>query len=245
MDATSFRGKVALVTGASRGIGASIARSLAARGARVALTARSADRLAAVAREIGGAAASGMPVVVSADLADPREPERIVAEVVAALGRLDILVANAGTAARAPLRETTTEQWDRLMAVNARAPFLLCRAAIPHLAKSGDGRIVIITSVVATQGYANQAAYSASKHAAMGFAKAMAREVHPLGIRVHVVAPGGVDTDLGTSMRPDLDPSGLISPAEVAETVAFLLEQGGNAVIDEINIRRTGKVPWS
>jgi 3-oxoacyl-[acyl-carrier protein] reductase len=239
-------GKVALVTGASRGIGRAIALGLAERGARVALSARSESDLADVAREIRSNFPGGLPPgIFPADLEDPAAPARLVGSVAREMGRLDILVSNAGIAVGAPVTETTLELWDRLIAVNARAPFLLSKAAIPHLAKGAAGRIVILTSIVATQGYVNQAAYSASKHAVMGFAKAMAREVHPLGIRVHVVAPGGVDTGLATAMRPDLDRAGLISPEEVAEAVLFLLSQQGNAVVDEINIRRTGKPPWS
>ena len=245
MGAPVLDGKVALVTGASRGIGRSISRALAAHGARVALSARKRADLEAVARAIEvGTPAGGRAQVFPADLEDATAAVRLVENAAAEMGRLDILVCNAGAALNVPVTETTVETWDRLMAVNARAVFLLCKAAIPHLALV-SGRIVIITSVVATQGYVNQAAYSASKHAAMGFAKALSREVHPLGIRVHVVAPGGVDTDLVSSMRPDLDRSGLISPDEVAEAVLFLLSQKGNAVVDELNLRRTGKLPWS
>jgi 3-oxoacyl-[acyl-carrier protein] reductase len=103
---------------------------------------------------------------------------------------------------------------------------------------------VNISSVVGYKGYVNQGAYTASKHALVGFTKVLAQEVMADGIRVHLVSPGGVDTGLATSIRPDLDRSGLTTPREIAETVLFLLRQEGNAVIDEVNIRRPGKSPW-
>jgi 3-oxoacyl-[acyl-carrier protein] reductase len=235
-------GKIALVTGAGRGIGRAVALALAAQGVRVALAARSAVELEKVRGEMeeGG----GEAIVFPTDLSEVEAPRLLVSAVVQALGGLDILINNAGFAVGRPIAETTAEEWDRLMAVNARAPFLLCREALPHLKKSGRGRIVNISSVVGYKGYVNQGAYSASKHALAGFTKVLAQEVMADGIRVHLISPGGVDTGLATHMRPDLDRSGLTAPGEIAETIIFLLCQEGNAVIDEVNIRRPGKSPW-
>ena len=101
-----------------------------------------------------------------------------------------------------------------------------------------------VSSVVGYKGYVNQGAYTASKHALAGFTKVLAQEVLADGIRVHLVSPGGVDTGLATQMRPDLDRSGLTSPEEIAEAILFLLLLEGNAVVDELNIRRPGKSPW-
>jgi 3-oxoacyl-[acyl-carrier protein] reductase len=131
------------------------------------------------------------------------------------------------------------------MAVNARGPFLLCREAIPYLGRQGGGFIINIASVVAVKGYANQAAYGASKHALLGMSKALAKEVQPAGIRVHVLCPGGVDTQLGGQARPDLDQSVLIQPEEIADLVLFLVTRRGNAVIDEIHVRRATSTPWA
>jgi 3-oxoacyl-[acyl-carrier protein] reductase len=230
------------VTGAGRGIGRATALALASEGARVALAARSTVELESVRGEImrkGGEAA-----VFPVDLSDADAPRSLVSAVVKALGGLDILVNNAGVAVARPISETTAEEWDRVMAVNARAPFLLCREALPHLKKSGRGRIVNMSSVVGYKGYVNQGAYSASKHALAGFTKVLAQEVMKDGIRAYLVSPGGVNTELAAHMRPDLDRSGLSAPEEIVEIILFLLHQEGNAVIDEVNVRRPGKTPW-
>jgi 3-oxoacyl-[acyl-carrier protein] reductase len=243
VETGGLAGRVALITGASRGIGRATALALAEHGVKVALAARSAVDLERVRIEIekkGGEAR-----LFPTDLADVDAPRLLVSGVVEAFGRLDILVNNAGGAVARPISGTTVEEWDRLMAVNARAPFLLCREALPHLKKSGRGRIVNISSVVGYKGYVNQGAYTASKHALTGFTKVLAREVMADGIRVHLVSPGGVDTQLAIHMRPDLDRPGLTTPAEIAEAILFLVRQEGNAIIDEVNIRRPGKTPWA
>ncbi len=234
--------KVAIVTGAGRGIGRSIALTLARNGARLSLAARTETELEAVQLEIKnfGGQAIALPTDVS------REPEVIslVRGTVERFGRLDILVNNAGIGVFGPLAETTTEQWDRIMAINARGPFLLCREAIPHLKQPKQTFIINITSIVGVKGYINQAAYSASKHAVMGMTKALAKEVQPDGIRVHVIGPGGVDTPLVAKARPDLDRSVLMQPQEIADIVLFLLTRSGQAVIDEIHVRREASTPW-
>jgi 3-oxoacyl-[acyl-carrier protein] reductase len=160
-------------------------------------------------------------------------------------GRLDIVVNNAGIGLFGPLSEMVAADWDAVMAVNARGPFLVCREAIPHLRRQPRSYIVNITSVVGLKGYANQAAYSASKHAVMGMTKALAREVQADGIRVHAVCPGGVDTEMAAQARPDLDRSGLIQPDEVADAVLFLVTREGNAAIDQIDVRRGSSTPWA
>ncbi len=243
MHSRSLQEKVALVTGAGRGIGRSIALRLAANGANVSLAARTASQLRAVQEEIeaGGAQAVSFPIDVSS------EPDviRLVRDTIDRFGRLDVLVNNAGIGVFRLLAETSTEEWDRVMAVNVRGPFLLCREALPYLKQRERSFVINITSVVGLKGYAKQAAYSASKHAVMGMTKAFAREVQADGVRVHAICPGGVDTELAGQARPDLDRSVLIQPDEIADIVLFLVTREGNAVVDQIDVRRAVSTPWA
>lgn len=240
--------KRALVTGGSRGIGFQIAKILAIHGVDVCISGTNRQRLEAAKSRIAEEASSpsklGVVHVVDIDLLHPEAPQRLVKEAVALLGGLDLLVNNAGISLHAPLEETSVEDWDRIMHINARAPYFLCREALVHLRASEEPVIVQIASVVSHEGYAMQSAYAASKHALVGFTKALAKEVQEDGIRIHTLSPGGVATDMIGSMRPDIDTSALIDPAEIAELVWFLVSHRGNAMIDHIDIRRAAKTPW-
>jgi len=182
---------------------------------------------------------------VPTDVADEARIKALVRRTVDHFGRLDAVINNAGLGVFGPLAEPSTEDWDRVMAVNARGPFILCREAIPHLRRRDRAWIVNIASVVGVKGYANQPAYTASKHALMGMTKVLAKEVQEHGIRVHALCPGGVNTDLIAQARPDLDRSILISPQEIADIVLFLLTRSGNAVIDHLDIRRASGTPFA
>jgi 3-oxoacyl-[acyl-carrier protein] reductase len=243
MEEPALSGKTAIVTGAGRGIGRCIALTLACAGACIALASRTRAELETVHSEI--AAAGGTSYGFSTDLCVEADVSALVDQTICRFGRIDILVNNAGMGIFKPLVETTSAEWDQIMAVNARGPFLLCKAAVPYLRQQPHSTIVNIASVVAVKGYANQAAYSASKHALYGMTKSLAREVQAYGIRVHVISPGGVDTGLSALARPDLDRAGLITPQEIADIVLFLATHEGNAVIDEINVRRESATPWA
>ena len=233
-----LRGKTALVTGGGGGIGREIATRLKAAGANVAICGRNVEKLEAAAHAIGGA------LTLPGDLLDDTYVQSCVDRTVETFGGLDILINNAGVALSKPFAETTIEDFDRVMATNVRAPFILIRSALPQLRKA-RGRVINIASVVAHKGYPLQSAYAASKHALLGLSKSLANELYEDGVRVHVISPGGVYTDMAKVARPDLSPDGLISAAEVADAVMFLLSLDKNAVIDEICLHRQGKAPFA
>ena len=238
----TIAGRTALVTGASGGIGRAISLALAGLGLSMAITGRSKAKLESLKDEL--TALGSDVLLVQGDLANAGTPADIVHRVINHFGNLDILINNAGLAYLESIENTTVEQWDQLMNVNARAPFLLCKAALPYLKVSKSAFIINISSVVGRVGYVNQAAYAASKHALMGFTKVLAREVQEDGIAVHAMLPGGIATDMIYRMRPDLDKEGLMKPEEIADIIVFLLTHRGNAVIDQINVRRESSTPF-
>jgi NAD(P)-dependent dehydrogenase (short-subunit alcohol dehydrogenase family) len=191
MDGPVLGGRTALVTGASRGIGAATALALDRAGARVALSARMPDQLAAVA-----AGLEHDPVVLPADLADPTAPEALAAAALDALGPVDVLVNNAATAARLDTVDTDAALIDHMLAVNVRAPLLLIAALLPSMVARGRGSIVNLSSVSGIVGTPRRAAYAASKGALDAATRSLAMELGPHGIRVNSVAPGVVDTAL-------------------------------------------------
>ena len=231
-------GKTALVTGGGGGIGREIATRLKAAGANVAICGRNVEKLEAAAHAIGGA------LTLPGDLLDDTYVQSCVDRTVETFGGLDILINNAGVALSKPFGETTIEDFDRVMATNVRAPFILIRSALPQLRKA-RGRVINIASVVAHKGYPLQSAYAASKHALLGLSKSLANELYEDGVRVHVISPGGVYTDMAKVARPDLSPDGLISAEEIADAAMFLLSLDKNAVIDEICLHRQGKAPFA
>ena len=223
-------GEVALVTGASRGIGRAVALELARLGADVGLVQRGdAAATAAEIEQIGR-----RTHVVRADLSDPAAAERAVEEVADALGRLDVVVCSAGTIYRAPALELPLERWQETIAVNLTAAFVVARAAARRfVAQGGGGRICLIASVLAFQGGLNTSAYAASKGGVAQLTKALANEWAPLGIRVNAVAPGYVEGEFTAPLREDADryaqitgriPAGRWATNEdVAEAIAYLV----------------------
>lgn len=227
----------ALVTGASRGIGLAIARELADVGYNLALVARSEDALLDAMAEIE----TTHPVTVktiTADLAQEDSYARIVNETVAAFGGFDLLVNCAGVAQQGSFTEVSPTEWDSVFAVNAKAPFFICKEALPYLKQSKKPIIINIASVVGFKGYINQSVYASSKHALTGFTKVLAKEVQPFGIRVHLISPGGVATEMVKKMRPDIKPEELLQPEEIAEIVRFLVTRKGSGTIDQFYLRR-------
>ena len=184
-------------------------------------------------------------MLYTADLTEDGAAAGCVEAVLARFGRLDILVNNAGMALSCPFEQTTAEQFDRIMALNVRAPYFLCQAALPALRQSDHATIVNIASVVGHKGYPLQSAYAASKHALIGMSKSLANEVYEQGVRVHIIAPGAVFTDMVRISRPDLSGEGMILAEDIADLAAFLVTHRTNAVIDEIQVHRAGKAPFA
>ena len=226
----------ALITGASRGIGKAIALELASLGYDLAMPGRDLTLLRKTAEE---AEKRGVRTLcIEADLADSTTYPMIVERAAAEFGDIDLLVNCAGLSASGSLTEVSPELWDKVFAVNAKAPFFLSQAALPYLKKSGKPTVINISSVVGFKGYANQSVYASSKHALAGFTQVFAKEVQPFGIRVHLISPGGVATEMVKQMRPDIKADELIQPEEIAEIVRFILTRKGNGTIDEFYIRR-------
>ncbi len=235
-------GKVAIVTGASRGIGKAICIALAKEAATVVLAARAIDKMNETAKLV--TAAGGKAQIIPTELTDENSIKNLVKATDERLGRLDILINNAGVTHSAKLQETLTEDLDRCLNINARAPFMLCREALPLLKKAEAAYIINIASVVGVKAYPLQSAYTASKHALRGMTMALAEEMRGTNIRVHLLCPGGVDTELVQNVRPDIKKQDLMQPEEIAELVLYLLTHKGNAVVDELHIRRAASTPW-
>jgi 3-oxoacyl-[acyl-carrier protein] reductase len=224
MTDSDLSGRVALVTGGSRGIGAATALRLAEAGADVAV---GCGRHHEAAEEIAGkiTGLGRRAVVVSGDMADPDVPRRIVAETAERLAPVDILVANAGTGVRADLDDVDVAAWDRVMAVNLRAPFLLAQAVVPHMREQRYGRIVLLSSVAAFLGGILSPQYTASKAGLIGLAHSLAATLAPHGITVNAIAPGLIMTDMlaGDPRLETLErsvPVGRLGqPAEVADVI--------------------------
>jgi len=233
----SLAGRVALVTGASRGLGAAIALGLAEAGADVAVhgNTRSPEATGAGVRALGRRA-----LALQGDMSDPQVPERLVAETIAGLGGLDILVNNAGTIRRAPAVETSDADWLAVIDVNLNGPFRACRAAGRHMLAMGRGKIVNVASLLAFQGGITVPAYAASKGALAQLTKALANEWAARGINVNAIAPGYVRTDNTAALQQDQTRSRQIleripagrwgEPADVAGAAVFLASAASDYV---------------
>jgi 3-oxoacyl-[acyl-carrier protein] reductase len=233
---TSLDGKVALVTGASRGIGAAVARALAARGARLALASRSGDDLG-----IEGALARPCDVRRAEDL------DAFAAEAAERLGGIDILVANAGVGAYGPFLDLPPDQLEEMIDVNVKGTLYAVRATLPYLIESDAADIVTLASEAGRRGLPYEAVYCASKFAQVGFTRALDHELREQGVRCTNVCPGGVATDFAmgrgrTADMPEL--AGMMTAEDVAEVVLFVLTRRRNHRILETAFRPVMEPSW-
>jgi NAD(P)-dependent dehydrogenase (short-subunit alcohol dehydrogenase family) len=230
-----LEGLSALVTGASRGIGRTTALRLAARGLKVACFARDREALDAVVAEIG--AHGGSAIACVGDVRDGASCTAAVAATVAAHGSLQVLVNNAGVGGRAPLADTTDEQWDAILGTNLTGVFRLTRAALPHLARRG-GHIFMISSLAGRNPIAGLSAYCASKAALDHLAACLMLEVRHQGIKVTTIAPGSVDTTFGDAAGlAGGDGSWMLTAEDVADAVVSLLETRDDAHLSRVEMR--------
>ena len=234
---TAAKGQIALITGASRGIGLAIARRLAGLGAKVALCARDAKKLEAAAAGLKQAGAS--VVAIPADIRGANEIAALVRETEQSLGPIEILVNNAGIGYFAPFHEASEANWDAVLDTNLKAVFLLSKAVAPGMIQRRAGHIINIGSLSGKSAFAGGAIYCASKWGLLGLTQCMAEDLRPHGVRVSAVLPGSVATDF--SPHTGKDTSKMLQPEDVAHAVESIVTQAPQSFISEVLIRPAQK----
>jgi 3-oxoacyl-[acyl-carrier protein] reductase len=228
----------AFVTGATEGIGRATAFALGRAGWAVGVCARTEPKVAALVAELRaeGIRAAG----AAADVSEPAPVERAVARVTEALGEIGLLVNNAGRLIAKPFADLTLEDWDTVMATNVRSLYLVTRAVLPAMRRRHEGTIVNVASLAGRNGFAGGTAYTASKHAVLGFARSLMLEVRKEGIRVITICPGSVDTAL-LHDQPMLksDPQRILKAEDVAETILQAVSLPARALVSELDLRPT------
>ncbi len=248
---TTLQSTVAIVTGASSGIGEATALALAEEGATVAIVARRADRLEALAERIS--ATGPQPLVIASDLTDPAEPPRVVEQVVRDAGRLDILVNNAGVMLLGPIVDAPLEEWQRMLDINVRALLGCAHAALPHLLAAAEQEprrvadMVNISSVAGRSANAGSGVYNLTKFGVGAFSESLRQEVTHRHVRVGLIEPGAVDTELSGHNRPEIretiakrfgDMERLTSE-QIADAIRYMVTRPRSVAINEMLIRPT------
>jgi NAD(P)-dependent dehydrogenase (short-subunit alcohol dehydrogenase family) len=233
-------GRAVIVTGAGRGIGRAIAAAFAAEGASIALAARSAQELEAVARHI--ADAGGRAIALATDVRDESAVAGMVERTLRAYGRIDILVTAAGTASFGPVAESKMSDWDEILAVNLRGAVMCCRAVLPTMMAQRRGTIINIGSVVTSRVLTGSAAYTTSKYALLGFSRVLAEELRPHEVRVGLLSAGATDTPLWDAIPGGPARARMLKPGQVAEAALLIAALEPNASLEELTILPAGGI---
>ena len=237
----TLRDKVAVITGASSGLGRAAAFALAGEGVRLVLTARRADRLQQVADDISARGSDA--IILAGDAADEAVAQQTVGLALSTFGRVDFLIHCAGQGLYKPLLDSTSTEYDQLMNTNMRSTFLFARAAARPMTEQRSGTIVLVSSVAGLRGAGNEAIYVASKFAQVGFAEAIEQELRPFGIKVCALCPGGMKTEFAVGHGRDaaiVAQSRMMDPEEVAQSIVFACMQPSGARIPQMVVRHMG-----
>lgn len=239
---TELRGNIALVTGGGRGLGEAICRTLAAAGMIVVVTDVQADLANQVTTSI--LRESRQSMALGLDVTNRDQVQEAFRRVLERYGHLDVLVNNAGIDVTLPVEDLPVEDWDRILAVNLRGPFVTSKYVLSIMRAQGRGHIVNIVSTAAKRTWANAAAYHASKWGLLGLSHALHVEARPHNIKVTAIVAGGMRTPFLLERFPDLDPELLQDPRNVAETVRFVLSQPAETVIPEVMVIPMRESSW-
>jgi NADP-dependent 3-hydroxy acid dehydrogenase YdfG len=240
MDALPLADRVAIVTGAGRGIGRAVAEALARHGAAVVLAARTRAEIAVVAETIRNM--GGRALAVPTDVTQDARVEALVDETVGQLGRVDILVTAAGVAAFGPVSAAKPSDWDPMLAVNLRAVMVSCRAVLPPMLRQKSGTIVNVSSVAAARPIAGAAAYAATKAGVNAWSRVLAEELRADGIRVGVISPGAVDTPLWDAVPGGPDRARMLTAETVARAVMLMVTLPAGATLEDLTLLPAGGI---
>jgi 3-oxoacyl-[acyl-carrier protein] reductase len=233
-----LNGKVAIITGASAGIGRESARALAREGARLVLTARRQDRLETLAAEIRSLGSEA--AIVGGDARQETTARQTIDTAVRSFGQIDILINNAGAGNYKNLVDTSADEYDELMSTNMRSTFLFTRHAVPVMLKQREGLVLMISSMAGIYGFGGEAVYCATKFAQVGFAQALDKELRASGVKVGVICPGGVKTEFALGRgrtEQGVSDSAMLEPSDVASAVLLACTQSPGSRIIEIQMR--------